>query len=454
MMKYETSQPKKARRRFSWSSLWRRFGFLFRPGLGIKRWFLVLLIGLFLLAVGFAMAVLHVYRTTPEASWWTPILSGAALRFLPRPLRVLIFGGAGLVLIGWGLWGLSRSLIAPFLREDRSYLDMLARYHQRERGPHVVVIGGGTGQSTALRGLKHYTHNLTAVVTVADDGGSSGRLRRTLGILPPGDIRNCMVALADDEDLLSRLFQYRFPKNQGSELDGHSFGNLFLTAMTGLTGSFEDAILEAERVLSLRGRVVPSTLTLVNLAADVLVPYENRPVRVVGESRIPEVPGRIQRVWLIPERPPAFPVAVQALLNAQMVIIGPGSLYTSILPNLLVPEIAAALRATRALRVFVVNVANQPGETDGYFAHDYVEALERHIGSGTIDLVLLNNRTDLELPPGVEWVQEDPHYPIRYPVHRADLVDEAHPWKHDPHKLARTLIRLLEEQTGPLVQAG
>ncbi len=430
-----------------------RLGLLLRPGLGIKRWFLALLIGLVLLAVAFALAVLHVYRTAPE-TWWLPYLSGAALRFLPRPVRVLVFGGGGLLFLGWGLWGLSRSLVAPFLRGDTSLLDALAQYHRKKQGPHVVVIGGGTGQSTALRGLKHHTHNITAIVTVADDGGSSGRLRRTLGILPPGDIRNCMAALADDEDLLSRLFQYRFPKGLGSELDGHSFGNLFLTAMTGLTGSFETAILEAERVLSIRGRVVPSTLTLVNLAADVFMPYENRVVRVVGESRIPETPGRIQRVWLIPERPPAFPVAVQALLNAHMVVIGPGSLYTSILPNLLVPEIAAALKASRGLRVFVVNVANQPGETDGYTAYDYVEALERHIGSGGFDLVLLNNRHDLPLPEGVEWVIEQPDRPIPYPVHRADLVDEKQPWKHDPHKLAAVLMHLLEERTGPLATKG
>ncbi len=449
------SGPRRPTRRWrQWGTHLRRALFLFRPGLGIKRWFLVMLIGLFLMAVGLAMAVLHVYRTAGPDAWWTPLLSGAALQFLPRPLRVLIFGGAGLVFVVLGLLGLSRSLIAPFLREDRSFLDLLTRYHERAQGPHIVVIGGGTGQSTALRGLKHHTHNLTAVVTVADDGGSSGRLRRTLGILPPGDIRNCLVALADDEDLLSRLLQYRFPKNQGSELDGHSFGNLFLTAMVGLTGSFEQAVLEMERVLSLRGRVVPSTLEQVNLAADVLVPYEDRPIRVVGESRIPEVPGRIQRVWLIPENPPAFPLAVQAILNAQMVVIGPGSLYTSILPNLLVPEIQAALKATRALRVFVVNVANQPGETDGYMAHDYVRALEEHTGGDCVDLVLLNNRHDLPLPPGVDWVLEDPHHPLPYPVHRADLVDEKQPWKHDPHKLARTLMRILAAQTGPLVPAG
>lgn len=433
-----------------WKKVKTTFALLVRPGLGIKRWFLLLLLGLVFLAVAVAMAVLHVYRTAPE-TWWLPILSWLSLRFLARPWRVAVFGLLGLGTIFWALWGLSRSLLAPFLRADASVLEAIARYRSREQGPHVVVIGGGTGQSTALRGLKHYTHNITAIVTVADDGGSSGRLRRSLGILPPGDIRNCLVALADDEDFLARLFQYRFPKGRGSELDGHSFGNLFLTAMVGLTGSFEQAIFEAERVLSLRGRVVPSTLALVNLAAEVRVPYENRVVQVVGESRIPEVPGRIQRVWLVPEKPKAFPLAVQAILHADMIVIGPGSLFTSILPNLLVPDIAAALRAARGLRVFVVNVANQPGETDGFYAHDYVDALERHIGHGAIDLVLLNNRHDLNLPAGLEWVNEHPDHPLPYPVHRADVVNEEKPWLHDPRKLARTLMRLLEARTGPLM---
>ncbi len=430
--------------------LLRMLRLLLWPGLGIKRWLLLLLVSLVFFAVAVAMAVLHVYRTAPD-TWWLPLLSSLSLRFLARPWRVAAFALLGLVTLALSLWGLSHSLLAPFLREETSVLEAMARYRRREQGPHIVVIGGGTGQSTALRGLKHFTHNLTAVVTVADDGGSSGRLRRSLGILPPGDIRNCLVALADDEDFLARLFQYRFPKGQGSELDGHSFGNLFLTAMVGLTGSFEQAVFEAERVLSLRGRVVPSTLELVNLAAEVRVPYEDRPVQVVGESRIPEVPGRIQRVWLIPERPQAFPLAVQAILTADMVVVGPGSLFTSILPNLLVPDIAAALKAARGLRVFVVNVVNQPGETDGFYAHDYVEALERHVGTGAIDLVLLNNRMDLELPEGLEWVREHPDHPIPYPVHRADVVDVDHPWKHDPQKLARTLIRLLEARTGPLV---
>ncbi len=419
------------------------------PGLGIKRWLVLLFLGVFFLAVGTAIAVLHVYRTAPE-TWWLPLLSSASLRFLPRWLRALIFGAAGVALFVGGLWGLNRSLLAPFLQSGKPVVETLAAFRKRERGPHVAVLGGGHGQSTLLRGLKAFTHNITAIVSVADDGGSSGRLRQDLGILPPGDIRNCLAALSDDEDLLAQLFQYRFPQAYG-DLAGHSFGNLFLTAMMGLTGSFEQAVLEAGRVLSIYGRVVPATLDPVELRADMRLPFQSHTVVVRGESTIPQAQGQIRRVWLEPDRPRAFPPAVQAILTADMVVVGPGSLYTSLLPNLLVPEIAQALRATRALRVFVVNVATQPGETDGFSAQDHVQVVEAHAGSGLFDVVLLNTGRYSELPPGVTWVEEDPQRPFPYPVVRADVASAQQPGRHDPEKLARALMRLLEERTGPLL---
>ncbi len=426
----------------------RHLGQWFIPGLGIKRWLGLIVLGTTLLGLGLAVLLLNFYRTAPQA-WWLPLLSAAALRFLPRWARAAIFGAAGFLALGWGLWGLSRSLLAPFLRADKPIVETLAEYRRKEHGPHVVAIGGGHGLSTLLRGLKHYTHNITAVVTVADDGGSSGRLRRSLGILPPGDIRNCLAALSNDEALLTQLFQYRFADG-GSELDGHAFGNLFISALSAITGSFEEAVAESGRVLSVHGRVLPSTLRQVHLAAEVTLPHETASVQVVGESRIPEVAGRIQRVWLEPDQPPAFPAAIRAILTADMVVVGPGSLYTSILPNLLVPDIAAALRATRALRVFVCNVATQPGETDGFSCQDHLAVIEAHVGQDLFDLVLVNHAFEGTLPPGVAWVRVEENRPLPYPMHSAALCAPDAPARHDPEALATSLMRLLESRTGPL----
>nr|HID13675.1 YvcK family protein [Anaerolineae bacterium] len=256
----------------------------------------------------------------------------------------------------------------------------------------LIAIGGGHGLSVLLRGLKRYTSNITAIVTVADDGGSSGRLRRELGVLPPGDFRNCIAALADDEALTTQLFQYRFGDDSG--LNGHSFGNLFITAMAEVTGSFERAILESGRVLAVRGRVLPSTLRDVTLMAD-LRDEASGVSRVSGESRIPEVGGAIERVYLEPDDVPAYPDAVRALLEADLIVAGPGSLYTSVLPNLLVPDVARAVAASRALKVYVCNVATQRGETEGYSVGDHAAALEAHVGKGLFPMVLANDNLDV-----------------------------------------------------------
>ncbi len=423
------------------------------PGLGVKRWLLPILLGLTMLAVGVALLVLDVYRNAPE-SWWLPLLSAASLRFLIRPLRALIFGGVGVGLVVLGIWGLNRSLLAPFLRPGRPVVDALATHRRRGRGPRIVAIGGGHGLSNLLRGLKAFTYNLTAVVTVADDGGSSGRLRRTMGILPPGDIRNCLAALSNDEELIAQLFQYRFANGDGDGevgLDGHSFGNLFISAMSEITGSFEEAVAESGRVLSVHGRVVPSTLHDVRLVADVVLPYTVGEVRVEGESRIPEVSGKVSRVWLEPDNPPAFPQAIQAILKADLILVGPGSLYTSLLPNLLVPDIVAALRASQALKIFVCNVATQPGETAGYTCGDHVRVLEEHLGSDLFDIVVSNERCEGTLPMDIEWVTAEEDLEDYYAVYRADVIDRERPWRHDGEKLARVLMDLLQERTGPLI---
>jgi uncharacterized cofD-like protein len=421
------------------------------PGLGIKRWYLFTFLGITLLAVGFGVVILEVYRTTPDDAWWLNLLSTASLRFLARPVRALIFGGLGVSMILFGIWQLNRSMLSPFLSPGRSVLDTLRNHRQRGRGPRIVAIGGGHGLATLLRGLKQYSHNITAVVSVADDGGSSGRLRRDLGIPPPGDIRNCLAALSNDEALLTQLFQYRFPTQSGG-LEGHSFGNLFISALAEITGSFEEAVAESGRVLAISGRVLPSSLHNVCLVADVMMPTTAKEVRVEGESHIPESPGKVMRVWLEPSNPPAFPEVIQAILAADMIVIGPGSLFTSVLPNLLVPDIMDAVRASRAFKAYVCNVATQPGETDGYSCRDHLRALESHVGSGFFEIIISNDHCEGRLPDGVDWVRIDEGMEQEYPIHAADLGDELHPARHDARKLAAILMELLEERTGPLVE--
>jgi uncharacterized cofD-like protein len=416
------------------------------PGLGVKRWFAFLLAGITLLGVGLAYFLLDIYRTT-DVDLILPVLDVASLRFLPRLARVAIFLIVGLGLVMVGLVGLNRALLNPFLRKDRRLVDQIADFRRRERGARVVTLGGGHGISTLLRGLKGFTYNLTAIVTVADDGGSSGKLRQNLGILPPGDIRNCLAALSNDEALLAQLFQYRF--NDDSGLGGHSFGNLFISALADVTGSFEEAVAESGRVLSVHGRVLPATLHDVKLVADVQLPNMANQIRVEGESSIPESHGRVRHIYLEPNNPPAFPPIIQALLAADMVVVGPGSLYTSLLPNLLVPDLLSALHSTRALKVYVVNIATQPGETGSYGVSDHIAVIEDHVGKGLFDIIVCNNRCEGILPNGVEWVSLDERA-TTYPIYATDLLDSDHPWRHDSEKLAKTLMDLLYERTGPL----
>lgn len=410
----------------------------------------MVLFGITLLAVGFAILILDIYRTAPD-TWWLPILSTASLRFLPRLLRAVIFGGIGVALIFGGIWGLNRSLMAPYLKPGHRIVDTLQGYRRRGRGPRIVLIGGGHGLSNLLRGIKQFTTNITAIVTVADDGGSSGKIRETFGILPPGDIRNCLAAMSNDEALLTQLFQYRFA-NGSSGLDGHSFGNLFISALSEITGSFEEAVAESGRVLSVSGRVLPSTLHNVQLVADVMLPHLISEVRVAGESRIPESNGKVRRVWLEPNTPPAFPQAINALLSSDVIIIGPGSLYTSILPNLLVPDISDAVRSSRALKLYVCNVATQIGETEGFTCYDHIRAIEEHAGKGLFDIVLANDAYDINLPEGVDWVRIDHDLNMNYAVYASNLIDPSMPWRHESENLAQVIIDLLEDKTGPLVQ--
>lgn len=319
------------------------------------------------------------------------------------------------------------------------------REDRTDEAPKVVAIGGGTGLSTLLRGLKTHTPLVTAIVTVADDGGSSGRLRRELGVLPPGDFRNCIAALADDEALITQLFQYRF--GQGNGLNGHSFGNLFITALAAITGSFERAILEAGQVLAVQGRILPSTLEDVTLVADLREEASQGAApsgltRIHGESAIPKTGQPIERVFLRPDRVRAYPEAVRAILDADLIVAGPGSLFTSVLPNLLVSDIRQAVGASPALRLYVCNVAIQPGETDGFDVGQHVSALQNHVGRGLFPYVLVNSNVQPGAAhPNVETV--DLHHPADdgYKVIEGDLVDPEAPWRHDAHKLAYEILR-------------
>ncbi|MCS7221574.1 MAG: uridine diphosphate-N-acetylglucosamine-binding protein YvcK [Anaerolineae bacterium] len=420
------------------------------PGMQVKRWVLLLIAGVAMLSVGLA-TLFDKLRTHP------------AFRFLGEWETWRL--PASLYIAGWGMLGgavtvlaivqLNRSLLSAFMRPDHpNVVDVVYEHRRRRGGPKVVAIGGGTGLSTLLRGLKAYTDNITAIVTVADDGGSSGRLRRELQVLPPGDFRNCIAALADDEALITQLFQYRF--SEGAGLCGHNFGNLFIAAMTAITGSFDRALVESSRVLAVRGQVLPSTLRSVVLYADV---REDRPgseprwERIWGESSIPTLAqGRvIERVFLQPEDPPAYPEAVRAILDADLIVIGPGSLFTSVLPNLLVPDITAAVRASPAVKVYVCNVATQRGETEGFGVHEHVRALQSHVGSDLFELVLANDHFPTSYPPGegVAWVHLPTAEMIKsggYRMITDDLVDPEQPWRHKPDKLARRLLSLYHEE--------
>lgn len=317
-------------------------------------------------------------------------------------------------------------------------------------GGRLAAIGGGTGLSVLLRGLKHHVggerlRQLTGVVTVTDDGGSSGRLRRDFGVPAPGDIRSCLVALADDEDLLTRLFQYRFPNGGG--LLGHSFGNLFLTALTGITGDFHQAILTAEAVLSVRGKILPATVQDVRLRARGVSGriYE-------GESQVGHSGEELTGLELDPPAPPAFPAALAALESADAILLGPGSLYTSILPNLLIPGIRQAVARRRGPLVLLLNLMTQPGETDGMMGPDHLAAIERHIGRGLVDAVLANAAPlpAARLTPYVETgarpvtVERERLEARGVEVIEADLLADRGLIRHDPEKLARAVLEVVD----------
>ena len=415
------------------------------PGMHIKRWLALLLFGVSLMGLGIAYVLKEAYLQAELPG----VFYYLTLQFMPRWGRGLLFMSLSLSTVLIAIYKLNESLLFAFVRPDhRSETPGLAEtiYNKRflQRGPRIVAIGGGTGLSTLLRGLKGHTSNLTAIVTVADDGGSTGRLRQEFGVVAPGDLRQCIAALAEAEPLMSKLFQYRF--TEGTGLEGHSFGNLFIVAMAEVTGNFETAIHEASRVLNVRGSILPSTLEDVTLSART---HEDEMVH--GEHNITEHGARIRDLYLNPAHAEAHPDAVKAILDADLIVIGPGSLYTSVLPNLLVSGIQKALFQTSATKVFICNVATQHGETDNFSVGDHIETLERHTGRGILNVVLANNNIAPELPEA--W--HSTAVPITNDALRAfeglrlvqaDVVAEENRYRHDPEKLAATLMRLYDNR--------
>jgi uncharacterized cofD-like protein len=430
-------------------------------GIGVKRWLLVSFIGLLILALGVAHVLRQVTATGNPDGAAGAVLNLLTLQFLPYQLRGVIAGGLGIALFVAGAYRLVRALVDPFAPWDREQPMVELIYQKRflARGPRVVAIGGGTGLSTLLRGLKEHTSNLAAVVTVADDGGSSGVLRTELGIPAVGDIRNCIVALADAEPLMGRLLQYRFPDTglEGSEtgLGGHAVGNLLLAAMVAVQdGDFEEGVREMNRVLAVRGRVIPATGTVLTLSARLTDGTE-----VEGQSRIARCSG-VDRVWVAPADVAPTDDALRAIEDAEVIVLGPGSLFTSILPALVVPGMREAIAASGAMVVFACNVATQDGETAGYDLSDHVEALSRHGAAALVDVVLANNRFDAVAPPG--WLGQPVR--LRWPPAAAggevprlvldDLVLPGNAHHHDPARLAAAIIGAWEREGGHRRRSG
>lgn len=367
------------------------------PGLKVKRWIVLYVLGALIMSLG--LLIICGFR---------PIYY--IMRFISHVATVIPTGWIALsmVLFGLGLLLLSMGKANSSILDAKSYdnedlLESLYRRRKLNNGPKIVAIGGGTGLSMLLKGIKNVTNNITAVVTVGDDGGSSGRLRSELGVLPPGDIRNCIAALADDEDLVTKLFQYRFKNGEG--LEGHSFGNLFLTALCAITGNMLSAVKESSNVLSIRGVVLPSTLDDMKLVAEM----EDGRI-IYGESNIPKAKGKVKKLYTNPQHCSALPEVIKAINGADIIILGPGSLYTSVIPNLLIEEISQAVVKSKAKKVYVCNIMTQPGETDGYSVSDHVNAIFKHTGSKkVIDAVIMNDYIPQNL---TEKYKEAGSYPV------------------------------------------
>jgi uncharacterized cofD-like protein len=409
------------------------------PGTGVKRWMVLAALGLVLVLDAIARWLIaegigiHVNEMLDDIvdDYFPPVYLTGILAFF------------GIALLGAGVWMWTRSITQMARSRPTGFRDALTG-RRLQQGYKIVAIGGGTGLSTLLRGLKRRTSNLTAVVTVSDDGGSSGRLQKELGVLPPGDVRNCLVALADDEALVTDLFRYRFTEGQG--LTGHSFGNLFLAAMSGITGNFDRAIKESSRVLNVVGRVLPATLGVVRLCAEL-----NDGTIVEGESKISATHRPIKRVFF--DSPTVAPLdeVIAAIRDADAIVLGPGSLFTSVAPNFLVSRIAREVADAHAVKMYVCNVMTQPGETDGMTAADHVEALLANAGERVCDYAIVNDERPSRLL--VAYAQEG-QVPVEPDLDRiaalgvepvpAAVIGETETVRHDPDKLATVVLGIVD----------
>lgn len=406
---------------------WPIFKWLY-PGMRIKRWGFLSFLGIVLILIGVNGATKF------------PSHLGMAIIYVYYANVVL-----GIILIILGFKNMMVSVVSLLLPHKEGHLiDIMYQKRFLEHGPRIVAIGGGTGLSTLLHGIKEYTSNITAIVTVADDGGSSGRLRQQFDIVAPGDIRNCLVALAADETMMRELFQYRF--KQQTEFSGHSFGNLFITAMTQVTGDFEKALKESSKVLSIRGRVLPSTFDKVTLVA------EHKDGReTIGEAQIPKSGEPIKKIFIRPKDAVGAPDAVRAIQEAELIILGPGSLYTSIIPNLLLKEIREAVVAARVSKIYVCNIMTQLGETDNFKASDHVKELVAHTHPGVLDVCVVNvgkipsdmlkkyaSENSIPVVADSQTIKD-----FGYGVIEEDLANSVDHVRHDSDKLARIVANLL-----------
>ncbi len=422
-----------------------RLGRWLHPGIGVKRWLALVIVSLGLFMLGlFVLVGQNLVRAVYN------IVAPSALSTVFLALSLIVLGAVGVL---FGVQRISRSIVRAIAAPAEGRMgEILFEKKLLSRGPRIVALGGGTGLSSLLRGVKHLTANVTAVVTVMDDGGSSGRLRQELNILPPGDIRNCLIALAEDESQISQLFNHRF---QGGTLHGHSLGNLVLAGLQEMTGSFDRAIEEMSTLLNTRGQVLPATLEDAELVAEF---QDGRLVQ--GESRIPKEGGRIRRLRLSRAGVTAYPKVLEEIRHADLIILGPGSLFTSVIPNLLVGGIREAIERSPAKKFYIMNLMTQPGETTGFTAKDHLKTLGEYIDLRTLDFVVLNRQpVPKELlaqyaHEGSVPVADDLTEPNEWgiTVIRADLLDiitlprwpsdtQAPTVKHNPTELARVIAR-------------
>ena len=418
------------------------------PGMKMKRWLFLFAFGVILFSLGLALIFGYKYFDVISEriflfayKYYGSYNSGITTVI---GLLLAIIGALSML---FAVQFIIRSIITVLVpNPTEAIVDMIFENRKLRRGANITVIGGGHGLSVLLRGLKMSTSNLSAIVTVADDGGSSGRLREDLGIIPPGDLRNCLVALADTEPLMEKLFQYRFEGE--SDLAGHSFGNLFIAAMHEVTGDMEKALQESSKVLAVKGRVIPASKEYVRLDA---VMTDGTIVK--GESQIPEARKKIKRVKLFPKVVSPVPSAIEAIESADAIILGPGSLYTSVMPNLLVDGIADAIRKSKAVKIYICNVMTQPGETDHYSVSEHAKAIIEHAGAGIIDYVLVNS-TPISEKIKEHYASEDA-YPVEIDeknIHalglgfvQADIINETNVIRHDPAKLANAVMKMIDD---------